>query len=121
MKIILHIGNYKTGTSALQNFLYKNRQKLMEYGIYYGNTWEVVHNHAGLALGILKEALEEYGLLSCCSDLEELEEDPYITASKIRFIAESRGARIIKFHMRDFSLIYYKFLLDWTVVLEGII
>lgn len=95
MKIILHIGNYKTGTSALQNFLYKNRQKLMEYGIYYGNTWKVTNNHAGLALGILKEALEEYGLLNCCSDLEELEENPDVTASKIRFIAESRGAKTI--------------------------
>ena len=95
MKIILHTGNYKTGTSALQNFLYKNRQKLMEYGIYYGNTWEVANNHAGLAFGILKEALEEHGLLGCCSDLEELEEDPDVTASKIRFIAESRGAETI--------------------------
>lgn len=95
MKVILHTGNYKTGTSALQNFLYKNRQKLMEYGIYYGNTWDIVNNHAGLAFGILKEALEEYGLLSCCSDLEELEEDPDVIASKIKFIAESRGAEVI--------------------------
>lgn len=93
----------------------------MEYGIYYGNTWKVVNNHAGLAFGILKEALEEYGLLSCCSDLEELEEDPYITASKIRFIAESRGARIIIISHEGFLLIYYKFLLGLTVVLERII
>ena len=63
MKIILHIGNYKTGTSALQNFLYKNRQKLMEYGIYYGNTWKVVNNHAGLAFGILKGYIPHWDII----------------------------------------------------------
>lgn len=95
MKIILHIGNYKTGTSALQNFLFNNRQRLLKCGIYYGNTWKIVNNHAGLAFGILKEALERYGLLDYCSDLKDLEEDPDAIATKIRFMAEVRGATTI--------------------------
>jgi len=95
VKIILHIGNYKTGTSALQNFLYKNRQKLLDYGIYYGNTWNIVNNHAGLAFAILKEALERYGLLYLCDDLNGLSEDPGVIATKIRFMAEARKAGTI--------------------------
>lgn len=95
MRIILHIGNYKTGTSALQNFLFINRQRLERYGIYYGNTWKVVNNHAGLALSILKEALEKYNILDLCSDLKDLEEDPSAIALKIRFIAEARNADTI--------------------------
>lgn len=95
MRIILHIGNYKTGTSALQNFLFNNRKQLEKCGIYYGNTWKIVNNHAGLAFGILKEALEKYGLLNFCSDLEDLEENPSVIATKLRFTAESRGAGTI--------------------------
>ncbi len=95
MKIILHIGNYKTGTSALQNFLFNNRQQLLKYHIYYGNTWKIVNNHTGLAFAILKEALEKYGLLHFCSDLKDLEEEPDTIATKIRFIAEVRGATTI--------------------------
>ena len=32
MKLILHIGTHKTGTSAVQQFLYANRARLAEYG-----------------------------------------------------------------------------------------
>lgn len=95
MRIILHIGNYKTGTSALQNFLFINRQLLEEYGVYYGNTWKIVNNHAGLAFSILKEALTKYGILNFCSDLEELEEDSCVAALKMRFMAKERGANTI--------------------------
>jgi hypothetical protein len=35
MKLILHIGTPKTGTTAVQRFLYANRQLLAEYGIHY--------------------------------------------------------------------------------------
>lgn len=95
MRIILHIGNYKTGTSALQNFLFINKQRLEQCGIYYGNTWNVVNNHAGLALSILKEALEKHNILDLCSDLKDLEEDPSAIALKICFMAEARNADTI--------------------------
>jgi hypothetical protein len=35
MKLILHIGTHKTGTTALQQFLSTNRKKLLECGVYY--------------------------------------------------------------------------------------
>lgn len=95
MRIILHIGNYKTGTSALQNFLFDNKKLLLKYGIYYGNTWKIVNNHAGLAFSILKEALEKYKLLNLCSDFKDLEENSNVIATKIRFIAKERKATTI--------------------------
>jgi len=38
MKAFLHIGTEKTGTTTLQNFLYKNRSILLENGILYPTT-----------------------------------------------------------------------------------
>lgn len=35
MKLILHIGTAKTGTTALQQFLCTNAKKLREHGIHY--------------------------------------------------------------------------------------
>lgn len=35
MKLILHIGTPKTGTSAVQQFLHRNQRTLMEYGFHY--------------------------------------------------------------------------------------
>jgi hypothetical protein len=35
MKLILHIGTHKTGTTALQQFLYANRQSLANLGLHY--------------------------------------------------------------------------------------
>lgn len=35
MRVILHIGAPKTGTSAIQYFLHQNRQRLQKYGFYY--------------------------------------------------------------------------------------
>jgi hypothetical protein len=40
MELILHIGYHKTGTTAIQNFCYKNRETLLKsYRIYYPNTY----------------------------------------------------------------------------------
>ncbi|WP_448583924.1 hypothetical protein [Thermocrinis sp.] len=39
-ELILHIGFHKTGTTSIQEFCYKNREKLLnEFGIYYPNTY----------------------------------------------------------------------------------
>ena len=37
MQLILHIGTHKTGTSAVQEFLYRNELRLAERGIYYAH------------------------------------------------------------------------------------
>jgi hypothetical protein len=39
-ELILHIGYHKTGTTAIQEFCYRNRERLLnEFGIYYPNTY----------------------------------------------------------------------------------
>jgi N-acetylglutamate synthase-like GNAT family acetyltransferase len=35
MKIVLHIGTHKTGTSSIQNFFTTNKEKLLSQGVYY--------------------------------------------------------------------------------------
>ncbi len=95
IKILLHIGNYKTGTSATQNFLYNNRQTLLEYGIYYGNTWKIVNNHAGFAFGLLGEALKKFNLCSLCEEVCDSGINPAAELNKLLFVAEERKAHTV--------------------------
>lgn len=44
MKIYIHIGTHKTGSTSIQNVLFNNRQKLIDKGFYYPR---VVDNHTG--------------------------------------------------------------------------
>ena len=56
--IFLHIGNYKTGTSAIQEFCSKNRKLLLANGIDYllsGRTPGNPHSHAALPLSLIAE------------------------------------------------------------------
>lgn len=55
-KLILHIGHYKTGTTALQVFFSQNGRFLRNQGIEYPDLW--VHNgkHSAFAFSILKAA-----------------------------------------------------------------
>jgi hypothetical protein len=47
MELYLHIGSPKTGTSAIQYYMYKNRKILKEkFGILYPHDVEVHHSHA---------------------------------------------------------------------------
>jgi hypothetical protein len=54
MKIILHIGTHKTGTTALQDFFARNRQWLLEQGILYPSQYVRTQAHHPLpwALGV---------------------------------------------------------------------
>ncbi len=91
MRIILHIGNYKTGTSALQNFFHINKKKLERHGIYYGNDWEAVCSHVWLGYALLKEALEINGLTRLCPELSDFDLSPAVELEKMRFVASERG------------------------------
>ena len=48
-KIFVHIGYPKTGSSSLQDFFYRNRQKLSKVGILYPETGLQWHGHHALA------------------------------------------------------------------------
>lgn len=58
----MHIGTFKTGSTALQFYLHKNRERLLRNGIYYGDYFENSNNHSNLCYGLLKEALIYYGI-----------------------------------------------------------
>ena len=47
--IYLHVGTAKTGTSALQNFVCENLERLEEHGYYYPQTGRVLDCHHGIA------------------------------------------------------------------------
>lgn len=49
IKYILHIGTNKTGTTAIQSFLYNNREELKEFGFYYPDFGLHNHGHHNLA------------------------------------------------------------------------
>ncbi len=61
-RIFLHIGTFKTGSTALQFHLHQNRRKLFEQGFYYGDYFDNYYLHSNLCYGLLKEALISYGI-----------------------------------------------------------
>ena len=52
MKVILHIGPHKTGTTSIQAFLHKNSDILRKHGFHYPKTHEGLQNHHDLAIGL---------------------------------------------------------------------
>lgn len=52
MKVILHIGPHKTGTTSIQAFLYRNSAALRKYGFFYPQTQEDGQNHHDLVCGL---------------------------------------------------------------------
>ena len=62
MRIVLHIGTFKTGSTALQHHLAKNAMFLFERGYYYGDYFDITKAHSNIAYGLLKDALIKYGL-----------------------------------------------------------
>ena len=58
MKCILHIGTEKTGTTVLQNWLYDNKEKLSQVGIYLSDSIGVTNNR--LIPAYFGETLDEF-------------------------------------------------------------
>lgn len=58
MKIILHIGVHKTGTSALQSFLHRNAKLLLDRGVFYEPTTPDWPNHNPLAMSFMPASLD---------------------------------------------------------------
>lgn len=61
-KIVLHIGTFKTGSTALQFHMHKNREMLYKNGYYYGDYFDNYYLHSNLCYGLLEEALKEYDI-----------------------------------------------------------
>ena len=61
MKLIIHIGTHKTGTTAIQRAFSANREKLLQHGVWYPNYFEVIggekssYAHLDIAKGIMNE------------------------------------------------------------------
>lgn len=63
MQFMIHMGNYKTGSTALQSYLYQNAERLAEHHIYYGNTDPApLCSHASFTYSLLRLTLQNMGL-----------------------------------------------------------
>ncbi len=61
-KIYLHIGTFKTGSTAIQFHMHQNKDLLLENGFYYGDYFEHYYLHSNLCYGLLEEALKAHGM-----------------------------------------------------------
>lgn len=61
-KIYLHIGTFKTGSTAIQFHMHQNKDLLLENGFYYGDYFEHYYLHWNLCYGLLEEALKAHGM-----------------------------------------------------------
>lgn len=61
-KIFLHIGTFKTGSTALQFHMHQNKRLLLQKDFYYGDYFDNYYLHSNLCYGLLKEALVDYGI-----------------------------------------------------------
>jgi len=59
MKVILHIGVHKTGTSALQSFLHRNASLLSDRGVFYKPTSTEWPNHNPLAAAFMPDSVDD--------------------------------------------------------------
>lgn len=61
-RVILHIGTFKTGSTALQFHMHQNRKLLIKNGFYYGDYFDNYYLHSNLCYGLLREALTAHGV-----------------------------------------------------------
>jgi hypothetical protein len=54
MKLVLHIGSGKTGTTSIQKFFVNNSDRLLEHGVFYPVKRSVVPNHILLPAGFVR-------------------------------------------------------------------
>ena len=59
MKIILHIGIHKTGTTSIQYFCTRNARFLQEFGVHYGLRKNLFHNVNFIGIWLAQERHEE--------------------------------------------------------------
>lgn len=57
MKVVLHIGPHKTGTTTIQRFLFANARALRKRGIVYPKPWDGRYKHDAVAYGLRTPSL----------------------------------------------------------------
>lgn len=68
MNILIHMGNYKTGSTSIQSFLYENRIALQRQGIYYGDCDDApLCSHASFTYSLLRDVLKQMGVYEAFS------------------------------------------------------
>lgn len=68
MNILIHMGNYKTGSTSIQSFLYENRETLQKQGIYYGDCDDSpLCSHASFTYSLLRDVLKQMGVFEAFS------------------------------------------------------
>ncbi|TPK76369.1 hypothetical protein FJ930_03590 [Mesorhizobium sp. B2-4-15] len=82
MRIILHIGVHKTGTTALQSFLHRNAALLADRGIFYKPTSSAWPNHNPLAAAFMPDA-EDNGPDRLAKTLDEAGERTLLISSEM--------------------------------------
>lgn len=96
MKIYLHIGTYKTGSTALQSTMSLNRKELLEEGFYWGEYSLLSNSHSNIAYGLLRDALIKAGLFPDYKQhprFENLAEDPQKVMESIVKNAEKNNCK----------------------------
>lgn len=68
--VYLHVGNYKTGTTSLQNFFNLNRAQLLRYGVLFPESCYMQDWRPGLSLGHALFSRELQG--QCSGEIEKL-------------------------------------------------
>jgi enamine deaminase RidA (YjgF/YER057c/UK114 family) len=91
VKVILHIGPHKSGTTSIQRFLHANAHVLREHGILYPEPWDGSFNHhcvayalkapdrwrqAAARIGAILDQAGASGIGTCVFSSEILVEDP---------------------------------------------
>lgn len=111
MKIFLHIGNYKTGSTAIQSFLFSNRDSLRALGYYVPETGRIGDAHhawAGSLLGRPGSPGDTDGLYG--KILEELDRsgcDKAIVSSETLFNKVIPGDVVARLPGHDIAVLAY--------------
>jgi hypothetical protein len=74
MKVILHIGMPKSGSTALQRTFYQSRQRLSHCGVLYPEPPKRHYNHAILTVGLLPVEQWPRNLWKSCSKEDDLKQ-----------------------------------------------
>lgn len=108
--LILHVGTYKTGTTALQYFLYRNRDLLSEIGLYRPDTGavdsEANWGHHDLAQRLTTKATRDLwqALVAECHDKAPRKAQVVVSSELFSHIRQAKGFQVIRHLVRNWDV-----------------